>query len=205
MKKQVHYALLNDMRNFMPNFNADDYVSYVGDTDRTVVEEVREYYDKNLPIPLLPWLRVNIPDKNLTYSEKFKEQMFLVGRTIWKMIKSVDNETNGQPDVCGFHYSKSIKLPVFQIKLKKNNTTIWLRSDFHTWIVSVKSDKPIDCDFMDLFEPDVSISDIYFEGLNPDMVFGSYKDNHSKFSIEILSNYDLYTFFFLLKNYLNKI
>ena len=55
---------------------------------------------------------------------------------------------------------------------------------------------------MGLFNPTEEITSVYCEGFPKDKVYGSYEQSHSQFTIEIGSDYDLYTFIFLLKNYL---
>ena len=57
-------------------------------------------------------------------------------------------------------------------------------------------------DSMGLFNPSEKIPAVYCEGFPRNNVYGSYEQNHSQFTIELSSNYDVYTFIFLLKNYL---
>ena len=44
MKKQVHYADLEDMQKYIEGFNPNDYESCGGHTDPSVTEYVRNYY-----------------------------------------------------------------------------------------------------------------------------------------------------------------
>ena len=66
----------------------------------------------------------------------------------------------------------------------------------------VLSDRPLDFDYMGLFNPTEEISYLYCEGFPKEKVYGCYEQNHSMFTIEFCSDYNLYTFIFLLKNYL---
>lgn len=78
----------------------------------------------------------------------------------------------------------------------------FVRDTFYDWKISVKSEKPLDFDYMDLFDSKKVIPSIYCEGFPKDKVYGSYEQNPSQFTVEICSHYNVYTFIFLLKNYL---
>lgn len=75
-----------------------------------------------------------------------------------------------------------------------------LRYNFYNWIISIKSDKPLDFDYMGLFNPSEVIPEVYCEGIPKDKIYGSYEENHSQFTIDIVSKYDLYTLFSYSKN-----
>ena len=203
MKKRVHYAELEDMQKYIEGFNPDDYEISYENTDPSVVEFVRNYYDKHLPVDVTAWMRVNEPDKNLIYAKGFGNQVCFVRDTICQLLRSTYEEWSDNPPlVISTHYSKSVKLPVFQINLEKYGIEMVLRYNFYDWKISVKSDKPLDFDYMGLFNPTEEITSVYCEGFPKDKVYGSYEQSHSQFTIEIGSDYDLYTFIFLLKNYL---
>lgn len=99
--------------------------------------------------------------------------------------------------VVGTHTSKSILLPVFGIDWKRG-VQFTIRYNFYNWAISVKSQKPIAWDFDGLFaRGDV---ELYHEGFPADHVFGSYNQDPTQFTVSLWGgNYDLYTFFYLLK------
>ena len=203
MKKRVHYAELEDMQKYIEGFNPDDYEICYENTDPSVVEFVRDYYDKHLPVDVTAWMQVNEPDKNLIYAKGLGNQVWFVRGTICQLLRSTYEEWRDNPPlVISTHYSKSVKLPVFQINLEKYGIEMVLRNNFYDWKISVKSDKPLDFDYMGIFNPTEEIESVYCEGFPKDKVYGSYEQSHSQFTIEIGSDYDLYTFIFLLKNYL---
>ncbi len=203
MKKQVHYLILEDMKKYIKDLKLDNYESSFERTDPSVLEYVRKYYNSHLPVDVSAWIRVNEPDTNLIYSKFIGDQVCFVRDTIGTLLMPSYKEWhNNLPMVISTHRSKSVKLPVFQIYLKKFNTEFILRCNFYDWKISVNSDVPLDIDFMDLFDTTQEILPIYCEGFPKENVYGCYKENHSKFTIEISSLYDLYTFFFLVKNYL---
>lgn len=149
------------------------------------------------------WIRVNEPDEKLIYTKGLSKQVYFVGDELCKLLSSTYEEWEGNPPmVISTHYSKSVKLPVFQINLEKYGIEMVLRYNFYDWKVSVKSDKPLKFDYMGIFNPTQEISYIFCEGFPKDKVYGSYEKSHSQFTVEISSYYDLYTFIFLLKNYL---
>lgn len=203
MKKRVHYAELEDMQKYIEGFNPDDYESCGERTDPSVIAYARDYYDKHLPVDVTAWIRVNEPDENLIYAKGLGDQVCFVRDRLCQLLRSTYEEWRDNPPlVISTHYSKSVKLPVFQINLEKYGIEMVLRYDFYDWKISVKSDKPLDFDYMGLFNPTEEISYLYGEGFPRDKVYGSYEQSHSQFTIEIGSHYDLYTFIFLLKNYL---
>ena len=203
MKKRVHYAELEDMQKYIEGFNPDDYESCGERTDPSVIAYARDYYDKHLPVDVTAWIRVNEPDENLIYAKGLGDQVCFVRDRLCQLLRSTYEECSDNPPlVISTHYSKSVKLPVFQINLEKYGIEMVLRYNFYDWKISVKSDKPLDFDYMGLFNPTEEISYLYCEGFPRNKVYGSYEQSHSQFTIEIGSHYDLYTFIFLLKNYL---
>lgn len=203
MKKRVYYEDLKDMQKYIEGFNPDDYEICCENTDPSVVEFARDYYDKHLPVDVTAWIRVNKPDKNLIYAKGLEDQVRFVRGPLCHMLRSTYEEWHDNPPlVISTHYSKSVKLPVFQINLEKYGIEMVLRYNFYDWKISVKSDKPLDFDYMGLFNPKEEIASVYCEGFPKDKVYVSYEQSHSQFTIEIGSHYDLYTFIFLLKNYL---
>ena len=203
MKKRVHYAELEDMQKYIEGFNSDDYESCGKRTDPSVIAYARDYYDKHLPVDVTAWIRVNEPDENLIYAKGLGDQVCFVRDRLCQLLRSTYEEWRDNPPlVISTHYSKSVKLPVFQINLEKYGIEMVLRYNFYDWKISVKSDKPLNFDYMGLFNPTEEISYLYCEGFPRDKVYGSYEQSHSQFTIEIGSHYDLYTFIFLLKNYL---
>ena len=203
MKKRVHYAALKDMQKYIEGFNPDDYESCAGRTDPSVIAYARDYYDKHLPVDVTAWIRVNEPDENLIYAKGLGNQVCFVRDILCQLLRSTYEEWRDNPPlVISTHYSKSVKLPVFQINLEKYGIEMVLRYNFYDWKISMNSDKSLDFDYMGLFNPTEEISYLYCEGFPRDKVYGSYEQSHSQFTIEIGSHYDLYTFIFLLKNYL---
>ena len=205
MKKKVRYAELEDMQRYIEGFNPDDYEKTWDYTDPSVIEYAREYYDNHLPVNVTAWMRVNEPASNLIYADGLREQVSFIRDTINYMLNpSYEEGYKNEPLVISTHKSKSVKLPVFQINLKKYGIELVLRYNFYNWKVSVKSEKPLNFDFMGLFNPSERIHSIYCEGFPKDKVYGCFKENPAQFTIRIESHFELYTFFFLLKNYLTQ-
>lgn len=203
MKKRVHAEILKDMQKYMKEFDRKLYKKVYEGSDPLAIKYVREYYDNHLPVDVTAWMRVNDPDENLKYAKGFGEQVCFVRDYLCELLNSNYEEMyENPPMVIGIHYSKSVKLPVYQINLEKYGIEIVLRYNFYDWKISIKSDKPLNFDYMGLFNPTEEIESHYCQGFPEDKVYGSYEQNHSQFTIEIESYYDLYTFIFLLKNYL---
>lgn len=101
--------------------------------------------------------------------------------------------------VISTHTSKSVRLPVYQLKLA-NSITFTIRYNFHDWKISVDSPNNIEVDFLEIFNPKDkrSISGVYCEGFPDETVFGCYADNKCKFTVELYSQYEVFTFFWIL-------
>ena len=203
-KKQVHFQILQDMQKYIPGVNPDDYESnYSVDTDESVINEVRNYYNDHLPVDLTAWIRVNEPDRNLIFGNKLREQVCFVRDELFPLVIKDQKEMRENPVmVISTHVSKSVKLPVYQINLKDYGIEIVLRYNFFNWIISVNSEKALDFDFMNIFNSGEEISYVYCEGFPREKVYGSYENDHSKFTFKIIDDRDLYVFFFLMKKYL---
>lgn len=204
MKRKVHYAILEDMKKYVKDFNPDDYEKDLGYTDTAVLLYLQDYYDKNLPVDVTAWIRVNEPKETLIYRKAQGEQVCFVRDVISDRLVFADKgwDEHDEPMVISHHYSKSVKLPVFQITRKDLGIEFVLRCNIYDWKISVKSEKPLNFDFMGLFDPKEVVNRYCCEGFPEDKIYGSYEQNNSEFTIEIGSEYNVYAFFFLLRKYL---
>jgi hypothetical protein len=103
--------------------------------------------------------------------------------------------------VISTHRSKSIVLPVYQINYK--GIKMIIRNNFYDWKVTVDSKVQLNFDMMSLFNIKKRINSTLCEGFKYNQVFDSYENNKNKFTFEIEDQYKLYTFMYLLKNYIN--
>lgn len=154
-------------------------------------------------IDLLTWCRENEPNDDMIYKNSFWNQILFVRDTLNAMLHDTYEEYRDNPVlVINTHKSKSIDLPVYEINLRDYDTKIIMRNNFYDWKVSVESLIEINADFMGLFKQNETITPVYCEGFKDNQVFSCYKDNKKRFTIEIGDKYKLYTFMFILKNYL---
>jgi hypothetical protein len=204
MKRKVYYAILEDMKKYVKDFNPDDYEKDLNYTDADVLSYLQDYYDKNLPVDVTAWIRVNEPRETLLYRKAQGEQVCFVRDVISDRLVFADMgwDEHDEPMVISHHYSKSVKLPVFQITREDLGIEFVLRCNIYDWKISVKSEKPLDFDFMGLFDSKEVVNSYCCEGFPKDKIYGSYEQNHSQFTIKIGSEYNVYAFFFLLRNYL---
>lgn len=204
MKRKVHYSIIEDMKKYVKDFNPDDYEKDLGYTDAAVLSYLQDYYDKNLPVDVTAWIRVNEPRETLIYRKAQGEQVCFVRDVINDRLVFADKgwDEHDDPMVISHHYSKSVKLPVFQITREDLGIEFVLRCNIYDWKISVKSEKPLDFDFMGLFDSKEVVNRYCCEGFPEDKIYGSYEQNPSQFTIEIGSEYNVYAFFFLLRNYL---
>lgn len=204
MRKKVNTYVLKDMLKYIEDLNLDNYESsYDVITDPSVIEYARNYYDSHLPVDVTAWTRVNLP--NIAHTDGKKElqrQIRFVRDNLCPLLFSTYEEmTKYAPLVISDYYSEGFKLPVY--KIESFDIKMILMKDFYKWIVSVDSCMPLDCfDSFDFFNSKQKLSCKYCYGLPKKYVYGSYNKNHSQFTFELSSYYDLYAFTVLLRNYL---
>ena len=160
------------------------------------------------------WWSNNKPDEKLIYKDGLADQCLFVRDTLMKNLFTViatdylkykdfsDERSeifhNFVPSVIGTHYSKSVKLPVMEMDLSKIGLNIILRYNFYDWCISVESNDEINCDFMGL----VTGQKGYFEGFPTDRIYDNYSSQNNKnFSVVLNNKYQVYTFVFLLRNW----
>lgn len=208
-----NYYLLDDMEKYFPNFNRNEY-EYKSEEE--LIDICREYYKEHLPVDATTWIRVNIPDDKLIYKEGCGKQIRFIRDIIYRNLffskeypkaekDSFDDEqekyNSFQPMVISTHRSKSVILPVMEIDLKSVGVKIILRNNFYNWNITVESEKDIECDFKGTFT-DERYHYCFCEGFPKEKIHGIYKDNHKKFTCCIVSDYELFTFMWLLREYL---
>lgn len=209
-----NYYLLDDMEKYFPNFNREEYESKSAEE---LISICRPYYREHLPIDVTTWIRVNKPDEKLIYKEGCGRQVCFIRDTIYRRLffeiefpSAKDNPYSDesskayedfQPFVISTHCSKSVILPVMEIDLKSVGVKLVFRNNFYNWNVTVESEKDIECDFKETFT-DESYHYCFCEGFPGGRRHGMYKDNHKKFTCCIYNDYELFTFMWLLREYL---
>ena len=194
------------MRKYASNaVNFDDFKATNEKTDSSVIQFLREYYSKHLPVDITAWARVNTPPENAILKERFSEQISFVRDTLSVLLSTSIEEHNTNPVlVISTFSSRAIKLPIYQFKSEIYGLEVILCDNFFNWKVSVNSKIPIDFDIMGLFDTEKAVPSHCCIGFPENKVYGSYDQNHSQFTFESFSNYNLYTFIFLLSKYLEK-
>ncbi len=202
-KIKVRSYLLKDMKKYVKGFNPDNYVES-DENDTRAILFLRGYYDEHLPVDVTAWMAVNEPEDRLIFKKACAEQVCFVRDVLAdrQIFADMAWDEHDEPLVISHHYSKSVKLPVFKIEREDYGIELILRCNIYDWKISVKSKKPLDCDFMDLFDTKKVVSKYCCEGFPKDKIYGSYEQDHSKFTVEISSDYNVYAFFLLLRNYL---
>jgi len=198
---KINYSELDDMERYNKDFVRADFENMNQDDAR---RKFKTWYSKNLPVDLLTWCRVNEPNDDMIYKKGYWNQIMFIRDTLMGMMcNSYEEYKNNPVLVINTHTSKSIVLPVYQINLFDEKIKLIIRYNFYDWKVSVDSDIEINMDFMGLIKIDEKINSIYCEGFSKEQVFNSYENNKMQFTFEIEDNYKLYTFMYLLKNFIN--
>ena len=202
MKKSVSIYIFEDMKRNVKDFNPDEYEpNDFQINDPEVIDYLRDYYDDHLPIDAEAWVRVNDDKEKLSYGISIVENASLISSICWMLTTSYINKIT--PMVVAVYHPPFNKKPIYQFEVKEYGIKVTIKVDGHAWTISIDSQKPLDYDFMDLFDPTFKIYPITITDLPRKYTYGSFEENKSKFTIEINSQYKVYTFFYLLKHYLN--
>lgn len=204
---EISYAYLDDAEYYFKDFNREEYKNWEEDRFKKVF---KEKYSSMLPIDLLTWSRMNEPGDEMLWKQGYWEQiMFVRDRLpeIWyedgkDSLDSIRYNIN----VISTHRSKSILLPVYEVKIPKYNLVFVIRYNFYDWKISVESNIALDIDFMGLFDRSENINNIYCEGFPKNRVYTSYDDDmwHKNFTVEIINQYQVYMFVALIVNYMKQ-
>jgi hypothetical protein len=165
------------------------------------------------------WLVKHEPKENMIYFQAYWNEalfirdnkfiMYMEPSNIQGHIDSgnmtIANKYSSNIKVISTHTSKSILLPVIEIKLKSNSLTVKedvtliMRYNFHDWKISVKSTKDLEFP-IELFSDGIKkdISGCYCEGFKNEWIYPSYNKSKKEFTVELYSSYEIYTFLFLL-------
>ena len=116
--------------------------------------------------------------------------------------------------VIGEHSSKSVRLPVYSLERPDLGIQVVLRENYHDWNVSVISETPIAADLRGFqldyaraedrarypkgFRAPGSWGYCFFQGFPHEVQFGPHSENPRRFSLCINSDYEVYTFVWLL-------
>lgn len=150
--------------------------------------------------PLQEWATSHEPSDKLIYNGGYWDQINFVRDYITHILaRSPEDYDQIMKDlvVISEHTSKSVRLPVFQMKIS-DGTIFTMRCNFYDWKISVASFQEVNADFMGLFDPEMKIPDCYCEGFTERLVYGSYSTNKRQFTIELPSdNYCVFTFFWI--------
>jgi hypothetical protein len=167
-------------------------------------EVVRHWLEEQRSAPdlsLRDWAIEHQPEEEMLWKNGYWDQVYLLRDSIrFMVLKGEDREGDpwDEPKVVSSHRSKSIILPVVQY-VAPMRFDIWVRGNFHNWIVSVKAAKPVPDLFFDLFTRDEAVHEVYAEGFKREWVFGSYAIDQTEFTVDLpYINGALWTFMFLV-------
>lgn len=199
---EMNYVEFADMKKYNPSFTEE---SIKGLDDEEIRKLFIDYYEKQVAVDLLTWMRVNEPKNEMLYKAGYWDQTVFVRDIISDLLYSSYEEWKDNPVmVISTHVSKSITLPVYHIYLKEYNTNIIMRCNFYDWKISIDTPYKI-TGIEDFFEEEKPISPCYCEGFKVSQVFGMHKNNNKKFTIELPDDrYLVHTFFYVLKKSLNE-
>lgn len=150
---------------------------------------------------LQKWANEHAPGDEMLWKNAYWSQIMFVRDKVAGVLARTYEEYRDLVDVVNTHRSKSITCPVYFIDLPKDGVRIWMRYNYYDWNISVESERPITCDFLDTFNDEVGYGYCFCQGME-DKKFGPYKDSNKKFTVCIGDDYEVYTFFRALRKFL---
>lgn len=151
---------------------------------------------------LLSWRREdsNWPDDKMLYKGATESQVCFVGDTLPKAYCTNIDEyrwANGGEgvQVIGGHRSKSCDLPVYGLDIPHLGVRAVLSDNFHGWVVSVETPKPVDLSMFVGRMSDKPCNPMYCSGFESRWVYGPPSLNPCVFTVEMWSQYDVYAMF----------
>jgi hypothetical protein len=157
---------------------------------------------------LQKWANDNAPPEEMYWKNAYWSQIIFVRDRVAGTLARTYEEYKDFVGVDGTHTSKSIKCPVYKIDLKVPKfgdkdkiVQIWMRYNYYNWNISIDSEVPLTCDFLNTFNDESGYGYCFCEGMQ-DKKFGRYRDNNQKFTVCIEDDYVAYTFFRCLKKFL---
>lgn len=157
-------------------------------------------------IPLQTWFNENMPDPTkLAWANSARAQVRFVRDDLHGLFITSHNDRAEQPiRVVGTHSSKSVKLPVYSIKVP-DYIEVRLRGNFYNWITTVRAPEGhhtgyITSHILSRYEREHAVARPYAEGFDPDWVLPSYAHGSERgFTIDTPYNhYHLFTWLFEL-------
>lgn len=200
MKKNVTEKLFKNMKKYMPKSMLKQYQIHPVAISAGVIEFVKEYYNKNLPVTVEAWRQVNHFE---IYDECIDHQIeFIVKNLCYIFIKN-ERLRNERVTIIGTHIAMNEAIfPVFHLNLNEYNLEIVTSFNGFEWIASFKSKSELDFDYMNLINPSKKVT-CDNSHIPKEMIYASIKESNKEFTTQFESKYDFYTFCVLIKNILN--
>lgn len=203
-----NYYLLDDMERYNPNFKRSEWENK---SKEETIEEFKNIYQAlGVDIDITTWIRLYDADKKYIYADDQGKQVCFVRDRIAPLFykdnisyEEWENNHDNTVKVISSHRSKSVPLPVYNMKFDELGIEITMRNNFYNWMITIESIHELNINFMNLFDKAKKINPIYCEGMDTiGKVFGSFEDSKNKFTVEIQDDYNTYVFMYLLANHI---
>ena len=143
------------------------------------------------------WFNLNEPEDTCVYKKTWwKNNMFIRDELVYRLFN------DGQAEIVGTHFSKSIECPV--IKTYYKGVEVLWQYNFYNWQIMVKSDKALELKDLDYVGANADY--FFYQGIPTEYQFKPYsKDNKKEFAISTHSNlYDVFAFAVELKKAIDR-
>lgn len=148
---------------------------------------------------LQEWANEHAPGDEMYFKNGYWDQICFVRDELGWLFRIMGDRA--PVTVVSSHTSKSITLPVYEIKA--HGMTIRMRNNFFNWVVSVEVDETrswgVPDKFRDLFDRENVVNPLYAEGFRSEWVHTSYAEDRRQFTVALNSRFELWTFCWLLR------
>ncbi|MYL45598.1 hypothetical protein GLV94_08055 [Virgibacillus halodenitrificans] len=151
-------------------------------------------------LTLHEWAIINEPSKNSDFYDPFWTIMDLI--KFWIARIWFGKLSDEKITVISEYSTGEGKYPLIKFDLKEEyETEILLSYKFHHFIISIDSNKPINCDFMGVLDEVPTFKKIT-DSIPDKLVYGKYEGNSKKFTGYVKGHYRLFTFMWILHHHL---
>lgn len=205
MAKKVSDELYANLKLYMDEEELLNYESF-GDIndDAAIVEYVREYYNKHLPVDVHAWRQVN---HFLSRDDEIEEQINFMLEQIASGFYNTSRHylSSDTVQVLGTHLAEGNGIfPIFKVDVGQyyDGLKIIASCTGEEWFVSFKLNEPLkEFDHMYFFDP-LREFDSDFPHLPKDEIYSTFDKSQKEFTVQFYSKFDFYAFCMILKKHL---
>ena len=203
--KYVSDELYSNLERYMSKEELGNYIKNDDTVDSPhIIEYIREYYNKRLPVDVIAWRQVN---HFLNRDDEIDEQIkFMIEQIVGAFFYDTNEQiVQRRLMILGTHLAMSDAIfPIFQFNTGDayDGLEIVASCIGEEWYASFKLDKPLkDFDHMYFFNPSIEY-EAAISHLGKNNIYSSFNKSQKEFTTKFNSMFDFYAFCMLVKKHL---